>query len=65
VLECRDFARVDFRIIRDGTPYFLEINPLAGLNPKSSDIIIMARLLGIRYNDFIGSILDAAKRHRL
>jgi D-alanine-D-alanine ligase len=66
VLECRDFARVDFRIKRDGTPYFLEINPLAGLNPKSSDIIIMARLLGIRYNDFIGSILDAAlKRYHI
>ena len=30
VLECRDFARVDFRISADGTPYFLEINPLAG-----------------------------------
>jgi D-alanine-D-alanine ligase len=65
LLECRDFARIDFRISRDGTPYFLEINPLAGLNPKSSDIIIMARLLGIRYNDFIGSILDAALKRYL
>ena len=44
VLECRDFARVDFRVSPDGTPYFLEINPLAGLNPRSSDLIIMARL---------------------
>jgi D-alanine-D-alanine ligase len=60
VLECRDFARVDFRINADGVPYFLEINPLAGLNPKSSDLIIMARLLGIQYHDLIGSILDAA-----
>jgi D-alanine-D-alanine ligase len=60
VLECRDFARVDFRISQDGTPYFLEINPLAGLNPRSSDLIIMAKLVGITYNDLIGSILDAA-----
>jgi D-alanine-D-alanine ligase len=59
-LECRDFARIDFRISPDGTPYFLEINPLAGLNPRSSDIIIMARLIGIHYNELIGSILDAA-----
>jgi D-alanine-D-alanine ligase len=62
LLECRDFARLDYRIGTDGTPYFLEINPLAGLNPRSSDLIIMANLIGIRYNDLIGSILDAALR---
>jgi D-alanine-D-alanine ligase len=62
VLECRDFARVDFRISPDGTPYFLEINPLAGLNPRSSDLIIMAKLVGLKYNELIGSILEAALR---
>jgi D-alanine-D-alanine ligase len=62
VLECRDFARLDFRINKDGTPYFLEVNPLAGLNPRSSDLVIMAKLVGISYNDLIGSILDAALR---
>ncbi|HEX7475536.1 MAG TPA: D-alanine--D-alanine ligase, partial [Dehalococcoidales bacterium] len=62
ILECRDFARVDFRVAADGTPYFLEINPLAGLNPKSSDLIIMAGLVGIKYNELIGSILEAALR---
>ena len=60
VLGCRDFARIDYRVGTDGTPYFLEVNPLAGLNPRSSDIIIMARLLGISYNELIGSILKAA-----
>ena len=60
ILECRDFSRMDFRISADGTPYFLEINPLAGLNPRSSDLIIMAKLLGLAYNDLIGSILEAA-----
>jgi D-alanine-D-alanine ligase len=60
VLECRDFGRVDFRISADGTPYFLEINPLAGLNPRSSDLIIMAGLIGIKYDELIGSILKAA-----
>jgi D-alanine-D-alanine ligase len=59
ILECRDFSRVDFRISADGTPYFLEINPLAGLNPRSSDLIIMARLTGLTYNSLIGSILEA------
>jgi D-alanine-D-alanine ligase len=60
VLECRDFARADFRIAANGTPYFLEINPLAGLNPRTSDLIIMARLAGWSYNELIGAILEAA-----
>jgi D-alanine-D-alanine ligase len=62
VLECRDFARVDFRVSPDGVPYFLEINPLAGLNPRSSDLIIMANLIGLKHSDIIGAILEAALR---
>jgi D-alanine-D-alanine ligase len=60
VLECRDFARIDFRVNTAGNPYFLEVNPLAGLNPRSSDLIIMAKLIGIPYNELIGTILDSA-----
>ncbi len=60
VLGCRDFARLDFRVNAAGVPYFLEVNPLAGLNPRSSDIIIMAGLIGLKYTDVINSILDAA-----
>ena len=56
---------MDFRISADGTPYFLEINPLAGLNPRSSDLIIMARLVGWTYNELIGSILEAALKRNL
>ncbi|MBN1188764.1 MAG: ATP-grasp domain-containing protein [Dehalococcoidales bacterium] len=62
VLGCRDFGRVDFRLGTDGVPYFLEINPLAGLNPRSSDLIIMAGLTGIEYNRVIRNILEAALR---
>jgi len=59
-LGCRDFARVDFKVNRNGVPYFLEINPLAGLNPRSSDLPIMAGLLGIPYKVLIERILNAA-----
>ena len=60
VVGCRDFARMDFRIGKNGTPYFLEINPLAGLNPKSSDLSIMARKVGRPYEDIILTILNSA-----
>ena len=60
VLGCRDFARVDFKISHEGTPYFLEINPLAGLNPHSSDLPIMADKIGIYYEQLINSIFNAA-----
>jgi D-alanine-D-alanine ligase len=60
VLGCRDFARVDFKVSHDGTPYFLEINPLAGLNPHSSDLPIMAGKIGIAYEQLINSIFNAA-----
>jgi D-alanine-D-alanine ligase len=58
-LGCRDVARVDFRL-RDGVPYFLEVNPLPGLNPESSDLVIMAKLVGWTYPQLIGAILQAA-----
>jgi D-alanine-D-alanine ligase len=59
VLGCRDVSRVDFRL-RDGVPYFLEINPLPGLHPRDSDLVILARLSGWSYDRLIGSIFDAA-----
>lgn len=63
VLGCRDFSRVDFRVSRDGTPYFLEINPLPGLGTYS-DLIIMALQLGWSHEGVITSVLNAAlERH--
>ena len=59
-LGCRDFARMDFRIGPDGTPYFLEINPLPGLNPKSGDMPIMAGKMGWTYEALISAVLNAA-----
>ncbi|MBM4443794.1 MAG: ATP-grasp domain-containing protein [Chloroflexi bacterium] len=59
-LGCRDLARIDFRVARDGTPYFLEINPLPGLNPRSGDLPIMAGKMGWTYQALISAILDSA-----
>jgi D-alanine-D-alanine ligase len=60
ILGCRDFSRIDFKISSDGEPYFLEINPLAGLNPKSGDLPIMAGKMGWAYERLILAIFDAA-----
>lgn len=58
-LGCRDVARIDFRI-RNGTPYFLEINPLPGLAPVTSDLVILARGYGLSHADLIRRILNVA-----
>jgi D-alanine-D-alanine ligase len=59
VLGCRDVSRVDFRL-RGGVPYFLEVNPLPGLNPESSDLVILAGLAGWTYDRLVARILEAA-----
>jgi D-alanine-D-alanine ligase len=58
-LGCRDVARIDYRLAPDGL-YFLEVNPLPGLNPESSDLVLMARAMGWDYSQLIGTILQAA-----
>lgn len=58
-LGCRDVSRIDFRL-KEGIPYFLEVNPLPGLNPESSDLVILSRLAGWSYEQLIEAILQAA-----
>jgi D-alanine-D-alanine ligase len=59
-IEALDVARVDFRLGYDGRPYLLEINTLPGLNPRVSDLCIMARAEGFHYTDMINEILALA-----
>lgn len=58
----RDVARVDVRKDRHGVPNFVEVNPLPGVHPVNSDLVILARLRGIRYEDLIGRVIDTAAR---
>lgn len=55
-LECKDFARVDFRVDRQGEPFFIEINPLPTFAPDGTFAII-AELLGRTYPDFLAEVL--------
>jgi D-alanine-D-alanine ligase len=59
-LGCRDGGRVDIRCDADQNPLFLEVNPLAGLNPKDSDLPILARMAGVSYTDLVGRIVASA-----
>jgi D-alanine-D-alanine ligase len=60
VLGCRDFARIDFRVSKNGTPYFIEINPLPGLGTYS-DLVIMAQKLGCwSHQGLITTVFNAA-----
>ncbi|MBI3070785.1 MAG: ATP-grasp domain-containing protein [Deltaproteobacteria bacterium] len=64
-LGLRDVARIDFRMDANGVPYFLEANPLPGLTPGFSDLVLIGRAGGIDYNGLIGDILAGAiRRHR-
>ncbi len=60
--DLRDVARVDIRRDRHGVPNFVEVNPLPGMNPVTSDLIIMATGLGWKYEDVIGGVIDSAIR---
>ncbi len=61
-LGCRDVARVDFRMDDHGKIYFLECNPLPGLTPGWSDLVLIAKAAGIEYNALISEILSCAIR---
>jgi D-alanine-D-alanine ligase len=60
--DLRDVARIDVRRDRDGIPNFVEVNPLPGVHPVNSDLVIIARLLGIAHVTLIGRIMSAAVR---
>jgi D-alanine-D-alanine ligase len=60
-LGCRDAGRVDLRCDGSGHLNFLEINPLAGLHPVDSDLVILCRLLGISHRSLIEMIVTSAQ----
>lgn len=58
-LGCRDYARFDWRLDREGTPRLLEVNP----NPGwcwDGHLAAMAKYAGLTYRDMLFAILSAA-----
>jgi len=58
----RDVARIDVRRDRNGVANFVEANPLPGVHPITSDLVVLAGLAGISYTDLIGRIVDTATK---
>jgi D-alanine-D-alanine ligase len=68
VTGCADVARVDFRLDADDgdKPYILEVNPLPGLYPGLSDLVLEAEAMGMAYAELVNTIMDTARaRHGL
>lgn len=59
-LHCRDAGRVDIRMNIKGEPCFMEVNPLAGLNPVYSDLCILCQQIGFPYEKLILFIVNEA-----
>jgi D-alanine-D-alanine ligase len=59
-LGCRDGGRIDMKMDRRGKINFLEVNPLAGLDPVHSDLPILCGLKGIPYQSLIDRIMASA-----
>ncbi len=59
-LGCKDGGRVDLKLDSMDIPNFLEVNPLAGLNPAVSDFPILAAIYGISYEELIRDIMESS-----
>jgi D-alanine-D-alanine ligase len=61
-LDCRDVARVDMRMDAEGRIYVLEVNPLPGLTPGYSDLVLIAKAIGMEYDQLIAEIMVGGLR---
>jgi D-alanine-D-alanine ligase len=59
-LGCRDGGRIDIRCDENENPFFVEVNPLAGLHPSHSDLPMIATGVGLGYHALIERILASA-----
>lgn len=63
ILRCRDWARIDVRLDRNGRPNIIEVNPLPGILPRPEDNSCFpkaARAAGIEYRGLIQTVTDIA-----
>jgi len=59
-IGCRDGGRIDLKMDSTGVPNFIEVNPLAGINPEHSDLPMLAGKKGISFDQLIDTIVKSA-----
>jgi D-alanine-D-alanine ligase len=57
-----DAGRVDMKADRHGTMCFIEVNPLAGMNPVHSDLPMLSRMNGLAFSTLMEMIMNSAKK---
>jgi D-alanine-D-alanine ligase len=63
-IELRDYARMDFRLHADGTPYIIDVNPNCDLSDLAGGFSKAARAGGLSYKDVILRIVSLALSRR-
>ncbi|MCG8422398.1 MAG: ATP-grasp domain-containing protein [Proteobacteria bacterium] len=61
-LDCRDVGRVDLRMDNSGRIYVLEVNPLPGLTPNYSDLVLISQAAGMDYDQLMAEIMIGGLR---
>jgi len=60
-LECRDYARIDWRVDAEGNPKMLEVKPNPG-GCWDGHLCKMAKYANMTYSDMLGAILKATEQ---
>jgi D-alanine-D-alanine ligase len=64
ILGCRDYARVDIRVDKDGEIYVLEVNPNPDISPQSG-FVRSLKAKGMSYNEFVGCLIEKALQRKV
>lgn len=62
-MDCRDYARVDFRLSKNNTPYVIEVNPNPDIS-KDSGFIRSAAAAGITYDEVLYTLAEFAIKRK-
>jgi D-alanine-D-alanine ligase len=63
LFRCRDYARIDIRMDRDGKIYVIEVNPNPDISPQSG-MARAIRVQGMAYEEFIKGLLERALQRK-
>ena len=63
LLDCRDYARVDFRVTPDGQPYILEVNPNPDISPEA-DLTRCLSAISLSHSTFLARLVRQALKRR-